>query len=277
MTSVTCLINGQLVSDWPALDRGLHYGDGLFETFRLDAGGEIPFWSWHQARLQEGVDRLFFPADTLDRILACLPEIATAARADGASGGKLLVTRGVGPRGYGIPVDTCVNLQWQLFQAPGWRWNRCSAGVQTGISPVRLALQPLLAGIKHLNRLEQVLARRTFADHWGEALLLDQSGSLVEGCMSNLFWIQNGCLFTPSLDGCGVNGVIRRWLSARVPSITVVANARPEVLMDAELVFMSNCLMGLVPVASIDEVFLTQGAAALAQLAAWQTELESWF
>ena len=272
MSSVICQLAGQWADHWPALDRGLQYGDGLFETIRLDSRGGMPLREYHFERLQQGLQRLYFPSQVLDQVILSWQQLSIP---DGATGVKLLLTRGEAARGYAIPAIPAVNLQWQFFTSPEWRWKSKPEGLVTGVNPVRLGNQPLLAGLKHLNRLEQVLARQAFQPGWDESLMLDQDDLLVEGCMSNLYWIKNGTIFTPSLAKAGVNGVIRRWLSAQRSILET--DARIDELYQADLVFMSNALNGLVPIAALDGQSLSQAPAALAELRALQSELEACF
>ena len=272
MSVVICQLAGQWADHWPALDRGLQYGDGLFETIRLNSRSEMPLRELHFERLHEGLQRLLFPSEILNRIAVSWSELEKPLACTGV---KLLVSRGLSARGYAIPAHGDVNLQWQFFQAPAWRWSTAPAGLITGINAIRLGHQPLLAGLKHLNRLEQVLARQAFAPGWDECLMLDQDGLLVEGCMSNLYWMSDGEIFTPLLSRAGVNGVMRRWLAQRVTLREVAVG--PEVLAGADLVFMSNALNGFVPVAVLDGQTLPRMAAAVARLQALQTELESCF
>ena len=229
---------------WPANDRGLHYGDGLFETLRLAADGRIPLWSLHRARLLQGLVALDFPVDTLALIESAVeqaPRNGTAA--------KLLVTRGAGPRGYLAPAEPVIELQWQVFIAPEWAMQRKPEGFHCEFSEVRLAPQPLLAGFKHLNRLEQVLIRNRMPAGSDEAIVLDADDWVIEGAMSNLFMRENGRWFTPDLSRCGVDGVIRRWL---MPKLNARAEAiSPDRLLAADAILLTNSLNGIQTVRSI--------------------------
>ncbi len=224
-------------------DRALHYGDGLFETLRRDGQHGIPLWGFHLERLREGLDALFFPSSTLERLVVALAALPKAAK---RSGGKLIISRGVAERGYVIPQEAEATFIWQAFAAPSFACARFPQGFQADISPVRLGNQPRLAGIKHLNRLEQVLIRQHFAPNCQEMLVLNQDGQVVEGAMSNVFWWQDGKLHTPKLDLCGVNGVVRRWLLTLHDIVEAQVDA--EVLLAAQGVFFCNSLNGIIPV-----------------------------
>ncbi|WP_430462488.1 aminodeoxychorismate lyase [Thalassolituus sp. LLYu03] len=229
---------------WPANDRGLQYGDGLFETLRMAADGSLPLWPLHRARLLKGLVALDFPVNTLALIEAA---IAQAPRTGSAV--KLVVTRGAGPRGYLAPVEPEIELQWQVFNAPDWALQRKPEGFHCEFSEVRLAPQPLLAGFKHLNRLEQVLIRNRMPGGSDEAIVLDADDWVIEGAMSNLFVCEQGQWLTPDLSRCGVDGVIRRWLMGQL-SVQETAIS-PDRLLAADAILLTNSLNGLQAVRSI--------------------------
>lgn len=207
----------------PVVARGAEFGDGLFETLRINAQGNIPLWQLHRQRLAEGLVRLNFPVDSLqiiDRAIRQLlvSQLMAAVTSHQQYGWqvKLLVERAANStshtpvRGYAYHADQAVVLSVFIRPAPGFL--AAHHGIKVGVSPVVLSQQPLLAGIKHLNRLEQVLARQQFSDDWQECVMLNQQGDVIEGCMSNLYVLEQGKLVTPLLDNAGVNGVARRWL-----------------------------------------------------------------
>lgn len=233
---------------WPSADRALHYGDGLFETIRFNNQGQAPLWKYHAQRMQQGLKALGFPAvsfQTIDKALLTLPLSLRQ------SAGKLLISRGVGERGYACPENPQIQLLWHAFTAPAWAIEREPQGFQAEFSTVNLASQPLLAGIKHLNRLEQVLIRSHFAADCQEMVVCDSIGNVIEGCMSNLFILKEQTLFTPKLEVCGVNGVVRRWLleTEQVEESRLL----PEDLLTAEALFFCNSLNGIVPVCRLAE------------------------
>lgn len=199
------LVNGRAATQVEALDRGLAYGDGVFRTIRIDAG--VPrWWDEHLDKLRADCERLG---------LACPPRDAweeDIARLDMPQSGvmRLTVTRGEGPRGY-LPtagIATRIVVVW-----PGRQDGDCEDGITARVCRLRLGHQPALAGVKHLNRLENVLARAEWRDPAiREGILLDQAGHVVSGVMSNIFLWRDGVLHTPRLDRCGVAGVARERL-----------------------------------------------------------------
>jgi len=227
-------------------DRGLHYGDGLFETIRFAADGSIPLLNYHLQRLQQGFTALGFDADLPTNIKAALNDMPQQT-----SAAKLLITRGPSPRGYLPPLTPDYFIQLQCFTAPAYAAERHTQGIKCSVSPVQLARQPALAGFKHLNRLEQVLIRQKFPGDCQEVVVTDTDGFVIEGCMSNLFFSEQGQWLTPSLNKSGVNGVVRRWLLDN-HSVQEIANISLQRLFNAEAVFMSNTLNGICMVQTID-------------------------
>lgn len=230
---------------WPLDDRGPAYGDGLFETVLL-RDGEPRLWAEHLARLTRGCRVLGIPLPTLAELERPLGEAG-----EGLAVLKLILTRGSGGRGYLPPAEPEPRLRWQLlpFSPAAERWE---AGVRVRHCRLRLGLQPALAGLKHLNRLENVLARAEWSDaDTAEGLLCDSEGCLVEATGMNLFWRRDGRLETPRLDRCGVAGTLREALLARLPIHEV--DARPETLGSVEALWLGNSVQGLWPVIRLDD------------------------
>lgn len=230
----------------PADDRGLAYGDGLFETMRAHAA-TIPWWDRHWARLAHGAARLQLPLPP--ESLVC-DEVARFLRdAAGDAVVRLLVTRGAG-RGYAPRTDACPTWVLSLHPPPevpqrGLRLHWCDT---------RLALQPALAGIKHCNRLEQVLARTELdaaepaAD---EGVMLSTKGDVVCATAANLFALHDAGWSTPPVDRCGVAGVCRGWILAE----TGARERRLAVgdVESAQALVLCNAVRGILPVARLGE------------------------
>lgn len=266
------LVDGQWQTHWPSTDRGLQYGDGLFETIRFAPDGHIPLWKYHRQRLLQGLCALNFPIDSLKQIEQALAQRPDAASDSPLQAGKLIVTRGCGPRGYAPPATPELLIQWQPFVPQDWACHRLPQGLTAGFSDIALAIQPALAGFKHLNRLEQVLARQRFESDWQEAVMLDTAGQVIEGCMSNLFLLEQGRLITPDLSGSGVNGVVRRWLLSQY-NVTVTTIDRVR-LLAADAVFFCNSLQGIISAAQINGQSF-EHSSAQQQIAALQQDLEN--
>lgn len=247
----TTWVNGQVADNLPVTDRGLAYGDGLFETLRASRG-MLPLLALHLERLRRGCEVLRIP---FDRALI-EAELGFAAAAVGDGVVKLTLTRGTGPRGYAMPADPKPTRVIAISPLPVYPVGRRD-GVQLFCCTTRLSDQPLLAGIKHLNRLEQVLARSEWQDPaYAEGLVCDQQGSVVEGTMSNLFARIDGQWVTPELSRCGVQGVMRDYLLSQLlerGQPTVVSTLSLEALQQADQVFCCNSLIGVWPVVRLGD------------------------
>jgi 4-amino-4-deoxychorismate lyase len=242
-------INGRQSGGIDPRDRGLQYGDGLFETLRVRR--RVPrLLDWHLERLFGGCRRLAFDPPAAGLLRREL-ERAAALRREGVL--KLIVTRGVGARGYRPTGREHSTRIVSLHPLP-------AAGL--ALRPIRLRMcstqlgtNPRLAGLKTLNRLESVLARAEWSDpRFAEGLMCDADENIVCGTMSNVFVRQGRRLITPLLDRCGVAGVMRRWILETAPEHglrTVECRVRLSDLMCAQEVIMSNAVSGPVPVAAI--------------------------
>ncbi len=243
------LVDGVARSQVDALDRGLHYGDGLFETLAVFAG-EIRCWEDHWRRLAEGCRRLGFPCpkrDVLEREVRELGNVADRKVI------KILLTRGSGPRGYRSPSRVVPRRILIASDWPDYPPRYAREGVRARLCQTRLGHNPTLAGLKHCNRLEQVLARQEWQDEAEEGLMLDVDGNLVEGTMSNLFLARGRALVTPDLSRCGVAGVTRRRILDQAPGLGIpveVSEITLERAREAEAMFLCNTLIGLWPVRS---------------------------
>lgn len=185
------------------MDRGLSYGDGVFRTLRIDAG--TPRWWQDQfAKLRQDCISLGLPCPPREIWESDLAQLAMPQ--SGIL--RLCVTRGEGTRGYQAPktvTPTRIVALWAAEHDP-----KPAPAVHARLCRLRLGHQPALAGIKHLNRLENVLARAEWQDPGiREGILLDQAEQVVSGVMSNLFVWKDGVLRTPRLDACGVAGMAR--------------------------------------------------------------------
>ncbi|WP_115853608.1 aminodeoxychorismate lyase [Kushneria indalinina] len=222
-------------------DRGLAYGDGLFETVLL-RDGAARLWDEHCERLSQGARRLGFEPPSREWLDA-LPERAPA----GEQVLKIMLTRGSGGRGYRPPLPAEPRCYWQFmpFSPMPARWD---SGVNVRLCRLRLARQPALAGIKHLNRLENVLARQEWQeDAIAEGILLNDCDQLVEATAMNLAWHDQGQWWTPALTECGVEGTLRRALVER-GHLTVTEHAPLSRLLNSQTACLFNSVQGLWPI-----------------------------
>jgi 4-amino-4-deoxychorismate lyase len=260
------LINGFLEERVSALDRGLAYGDGLFETIRA-VNGKAPLWARHLARLSDGCQRLGLPAPDAGVLSQ---EFARVAEGIPDAVVKITLTRGRGERGYAPPEQVDVTRIVAAFPSPLLPAHWCRDGIRVRCCELRLAAQPRLAGIKHLNRLEQVLARGEWPDAAVvEGLLFDQAGNLVSATAANVFVGIEGGLLTPPIDQCGVAGVLRGALLDALPEIRVRAMTKED-LMRADEMFLTSSVRGVLPVRTLDERAFRIGRYARAAQAHWR-------
>lgn len=249
---VITLVNGQLSDKLASDDRGLAYGDGLFETI-VSNNGRAAFLDWHLQRLQLGCERLAINLDRpalrneIDQLLTCCT---------GSSVVKIIVTRHVAGRGYKPQPNVGSNRIISIAAHTAADQQQQRTGVNLRLCAHRLPVNPPLAGIKHLSRLDNVLARSEWQNQdIAEGLMLDSDGRIVEGTMSNVFVVKNKQLLTPSLHRCGVAGVARQFIiEALAPDLelkTKVADLRVDDLLQADELFICNSVIGIWPVRAI--------------------------
>ncbi len=247
-------INGIEQTELSARDRAVQFGDGCFTTAAV-RDGKILLLNAHIERLQTGCERLLMSPPDMAQLAR---EMRVAAGGQAQAVLKVILTPGAGGRGYSRSGCTTPTRIVSLAPWPVHYATLQQQGAVLLTSPVRLARNPLLAGIKHLNRLEQVLIRQqldgTAAD---EALVLDTAGMVVECCAANLFWRSGSTVYTPDLAQAGVNGIMRRYLMAQLAAsgqaCQVIEGSRKEVL-SADEVVICNALMPVLPVRQIDDV-----------------------
>lgn len=258
-------INGKPDAALAADDRGLCYGDGLFETLWL-RHGRAPLWKRHMARLAEGCRRLRLPAPEAAWLHE---EVRYAAAGLDTAVVRVTWTRGTGPRGYAVPPATTPTCVVAAAEAPCTRPDWYHHGIRLHLCRTRLAVQPALAGLKHLNRLEQVLAR----DEWHddsveEGLMLDLEDRVIGATAANLFAVAGGCLRTPAVTRCGVAGTARAEILARHPD-TRVDDMTLDELLQADEVFLTSAVRGIVPVRALHDRAWEPGPHTRALQAAW--------
>lgn len=253
-------VNGRAAHEISVLERGLHYGDGLFETIAC-VGGQPRFLPRHLRRLASGCQRLgltFSDFANLGR------EVCGLAAGTERAIVKVLVTRGTAlARSYaltGRETPGCITLRYAW---PTEDPALSEQGVRVRIAALRLGENPALAGLKHCNRLEQVLARAEWSDpQIGESLLFSSSGALISGTMSNVFLVHDSTLLTPRVDRCGVAGIMREVVleaaaALRVPAVECVLVR--EDLARAQELFLTSALTGIRPVRELEGTQLAAG------------------
>ena len=244
------LVNGQAAAAVDALDRGLAFGDGVFRTLRVRSGRPLN-WQRHLERLAIDCGALALP--TPDAAVL-LDEIRRVAPGDAAA--KVIVTRGTATRGYAPPATTHPTRVVAAFELP-----ETASAARDGIRVRRCAMtlgeQPRLAGVKSLNRLENVLARAEWSEPAiREGLLGDGAGRLIEATSANVFLVRGGRVATPLLTRCGVAGAQRARVLALAAASGIVCVERDiafDELGAADEVFLTNSLIGAWPVVGYED------------------------
>ena len=244
--------DGQRIDTVPIDDRAFQYGDGLFETIAIREG-QPRLWDYHLERLEYGCDRLRFERPARKTLRKWLDQ--AVCNADGGvtdATVKLVLSAGLSERGYGRGTPTGTTVYVGVFDAAAVTADHYREGVDTVICDTRLALFSPTAGCKTLNRIEQVLARSEVVEHGAfEGLTLDGEGRLICGTMSNVFTISDDSIATPSLDRCGVEGVMRRHVIAALEQrdrLVDVRDISESELLGADEVFLCNSQFGVIPV-----------------------------
>jgi len=252
------LINGTPSTDLSVQDRGVAYGDGIFETMRIvydknTGSAHIPLFSEHLLRFEAGITRL--KLGVVNELLARFNQDVLLALLSVSENAicKVILTRGVGGSGYkplSVPDGQLITQILNMPDYPG----ASQFGVSVKTCQTRLAMQPSLAGIKHLDRLEQVLASQELGGEQ-EGLMLDQNGHVIEGIKSNLLLFEGTKIVTPLLENCGVNGTLRQHLISNADTLGIQIE---EGIIDqnrcnnAGGLAMINSVFGCWPVSHLD-------------------------
>ena len=252
-----CVINGQVSEVINVRDRGLAYGDGVFTTGLIDQGCLIN-QVWHLQRLVESCQRLALPSPNLSSLTE---QITSFCQYHQQGVLKVMLTAGVGGRGYSrqglLKQASQLNVIIQHSPYPEHYREWQQKGIELGIAETKLGINPLLAGIKHLNRLEQVLVRRELDNsQYHDLVVTDINDRIIEVSAGNVFWLKAGKWHTPMLDNAGVDGLMRQQIVSKIPDVSQCRVKRSQFveLIRSEAIteiFVCNSVMGIVPVHSI--------------------------
>jgi 4-amino-4-deoxychorismate lyase len=229
-------------------DRGLHYGDGFFTTVQVK-DGQLALWSLHIERLQHCQQKLGFPVLDWQRLTEhCSKLVKNYSQAVL----KVIITRGVGGRGYTPPVSTVPTVYVSMSEYPKHYKPLFQTGLRLGVSNIRLGHQPLLAGLKTLNRLEQVLIKQdALQSNHDDVVVMDIDQCVIETSVGNIIGYTENEFYTPILNQCGIEGVYLKHLSQNTH--IKATQIRLEQLIEMDAVLVCNSLMECMPVSQLDE------------------------
>jgi 4-amino-4-deoxychorismate lyase len=245
-------VEGNLV---PADDRGLQYGDGVFETVLVR--NRVPrFLALHRERLQRGLTRLGIASPAAAVLQADLA--AAISMAPPLAVLKLVITRGSSPRrGYAPPVEPVPRRIVSLWPTEPLPRDTIENGVSLDVARLRVPESSPFAGLKHLNRLENVMAA---AEGLGrsdfDSLLFDSGDHLVSATACNVFLVKAGAILTPAVQRAGVAGVMRAVVLREAARLAIPATEADLTLRDlatADGMFITNARIGVVPVHRVRE------------------------
>lgn len=251
------LINGSFDQAISVFDRGFSYGDGVFRTMKIRNGLPVS-WPFHYQKLVADCAAIGIVCPSAELLMGDLQKLFEKElfSEDLTQVAKIIITRGEGERGYAPPVITVPTRVVIKSSLPQYAESNYDKGVQLHVCDIKLAAQPKLAGIKHLNRLENVLARMEWREEFiFDGLLLDQAGNVIECTMSNVFARFGSELLTPDLSLCGVSGITRQrilglggvlGLNVGVKSLTLAQ------ILQADEIIICNSLFGAFQVTQIN-------------------------
>jgi 4-amino-4-deoxychorismate lyase len=268
MSNQLYLINGEFNQGISPLDRGFAYGDGVFRTLRVNNG--LPSnWHLHYQKLVADCASIGIVCPSADLLMHDIHRLfLNDALENQTSVAKIMITRGEGERGYAPPAITTPTRVIMKFALPHYPAQNYSRGVELFLCKTRLGIQPQLAGVKHLNRLENVLARMEWRDdHIFDGLMLDTNDHVVECTMSNIFARFDNKLFTPVLSQSGVAGISRQQILAlsKALNLIIMENVMTlDELLQADEVIICNSLYGAFQVRKlVEKAWLPLPLAAL--------------
>ncbi len=243
----------QFIDTLPLTDRAIHYGDGLFETIAIK-NNKPELLDDHLIRLSEGCQCLQFPRISFTHLKLEIQTLLNKVPQKQAIL-KIILTRGSGGRGYAPPKDPKPRIILGIYPWPEHYTGLDQLGINVFLCKTKLAYNQKLARIKHLNRLEQVLARLEFsAEEYQEGLMFAENETVIEGTMSNLFIVKDNNLLTPNLDSCGVAGIMRKRILHMALSLGFnceEGQINKDMLLSADEVFLCNSIIKIWPVVRI--------------------------
>lgn len=239
-----CLVNGIEQNQIHIENRGLAYGDGLFTTAKI-INGKIQYLSSHVQRLVLGCEKLVLFAPNKVELTEQLIQVAKPYKLAVL---KVIITASNGGRGYARSIDPKSDIIIMVHDYPKHYEALAIKGITLGNSKQQIGINPMLSGLKHLNRLEQVLLRQELVNTKEDDLVVTNiNDEVIEATSANLFFWLNDKLCTPDVTNSGVNGLMRQTILQQYPD-TLIKKVTLAELANSPAMFICNSVMGIMPV-----------------------------
>ncbi len=250
--------NNKVINNISIEDRGLHYGDGLFETIAIREGN-LRLWEYHLSRLKKGCKTLNLKMPSDDFLKKSIINAYRDSKLNHSPAiAKIIITAGKSKRGYGRKKNTIPSELFSIFPATQIDPLNYKNGIELTLCKTRLAVNSITAGLKTLNRLEQVLAKIELeGTHFFEGLTMDSENNIICGTMSNIFFVKENDIYTPCLKKCGVRGVMRKHLLFCLDKLDFSVRIQPIKAGDMKYfdeAFIVNSQFGLLPIKKCDDI-----------------------
>jgi len=243
-----CLVNGIEQNHIEIENRGLAYGDGLFTTAKI-VNGKVQYIDLHIERLRFGCEKLAIISPSFNELTLQLTAIANNYSLAVL---KVIITASSGGRGYARSSSNSHDIIIMIHDYPTHYDDYAKTGISVGVSQQKIGINPMLGGLKHLNRLEQVLLRQELSKSEQDDLLVTNiNNDVIEATSANVFFFLNNTLYTPDVNQSGVNGIMRQVILARYPN-TVIKPISLDEIKQSQAIFVCNCVMGVLPVATFN-------------------------
>lgn len=269
MNEFFSLINGTFKKNISVLDRGLAYGDGIFETMHWHVNIKnkekvysVEYWQRHIERLKIGCEKIKLPMPSIELLGSYKKKILKKSSESGVNSGvlKIIITRGVGGRGYKFESDLKPTVIFLSFPTKPIDQKLYKTGVKVRLCETNILENKTISGIKHLNRLDSVVARSEWDANFFEGLFVDKSGNLLEGTMTNIFFIKNKILYFPNLKSCGIEGIMSQVIKEKTNLFFegfMERNLKFSEINNFDAMFLTNSIIKVVPVKYLENVSFT--------------------
>ena len=249
-------INGQQEQHLSVKNRGLAYGDGVFTTAKV-VNGNVQLLSAHVERLITSCKKLNIDLPDMNEIKT---ELTQTAQRFELSVAKVIITAGDGGRGYSRQGCSTSNVIITFHAFPEHYASLQKQGIHLGIFSSKIGVNPLISGIKHLNRLEQVLIRQELDNrNEDDLLVINCFDNVIEASAGNVFWFKDNIWHTPTLSESGVEGLMRNHILQHCSNHYEmrVVNAKLSALESIDAMFICNSVMGVMPVRQFENRILS--------------------